>query len=105
MRQRGWENPIIPEAEKFQAVRRIAYAEAGNEFQSLFLQAIFQDILKIKPKMSVKVELHFQLAFFPAGAFLYVCRNIEAEQFVVFLYPFVWCFNCYSTIRFPTAHK
>ena len=37
MRQRGWENPIIPEAEKFQAVRRIAYAEAGNEYQSLIL--------------------------------------------------------------------
>ena len=37
MRQRGWENPIIPEAEKFLPVRRIAYAEAGNEYQSLFL--------------------------------------------------------------------
>ena len=37
MRQRGWENPTIPEAEKFQTVRRINYAEAGNEYQSLFL--------------------------------------------------------------------
>ena len=31
MRQRGWEDPIIPEAKKFRPVRRVAYAEATDQ--------------------------------------------------------------------------
>ena len=37
MRQKDWTAPTIPHAEKFREVRRINYAEAGNEYQSLFL--------------------------------------------------------------------